>query len=457
MNILDNNDKFIEFREEYPVFTYEKYAIEEIEDFIKLSFVFKLTDNIAFMPSATIPKKSFNFKLNASDAKLRNIIFSIGLVELISYWKCACPPKVILKAGALTEEQKLWWKKLYFNGLGEFFYINSIETNINDFMEIENQSDEYLSKESFKVEEGNIIPIGGGKDSIVTLETLSRMKEKNTCLILDPRGASLDSAISGGYVINKIFEIHRVICPKLLELNKKDYLNGHTPFSALLGFMTVFAAALLGKKYITLSNESSANESNIEGSDVNHQYSKSFEFEKDFTDYISEYVTDDIKYFSILRPLSELQIAEIFSRYKKYHEIFRSCNAGSKQNIWCGKCSKCLFVFIMLSPFLSEAELTHIFGKNLFEDKELLTIFEQLVGVQKVKPFDCVGTRDEVNAALSMSLKKYDLKLPYLLKHYKENLGTFIKSDEDIEYYRVYFDEENLLLEKYKNFLKENM
>ena len=102
-------------------------------------------------------------------------------------------------------------------------------------------------------------------------------------------------------------------------------------------------------KYVALSNESSANESTVAGSTVNHQYSKSFEFEQDFHKYEKDWLGSGVYYFSMLRPLSEFQIAKYFAGATAYHDIFRSCNAGSKQDIWCGHCPKCLFVFLILT------------------------------------------------------------------------------------------------------------
>jgi hypothetical protein len=107
-----------------------------------------------------------------------------------------------------------------------------------------------------------------------------------------------------------------------------------------------------------------------------------------------------VQYFSFLRPLSELQIAKLFSQCKAYHPVFRSCNVGSKTDSWCGHCPKCLFTWIILSPFLSREKLTAIFGKDLMADESLQPILEELNGTAAVKPFECVGTVEEVRACL---------------------------------------------------------
>ena len=172
----------------------------------------------------------------------------------------------------------------------------------------------------------------------------------------------------------------------------------------MLGFNTILASVLSGRRNIALSNESSANEATVEGSSINHQYSKSFEFEQDFRAYVHQFISPKPNYFSFLRPLSELQIAAFFSRFEAYHNVFKSCNAGSKTDIWCGNCPKCLFTFIILSPFLGEKRLSEIFGKDLFKDTSLTPYLRQLTGMDNVKPFECVGTIDEVNASLQQTI-----------------------------------------------------
>ena len=110
----------------------------------------------------------------------------------------------------------------------------------------------------------------------------------------------------------------------------------------------------------------------------------------------------------------------LFSKEEVFFDVFRSCNAGSKEDIWCGKCAKCLFAFIILSPFIAPERLTSIFGKNLLEDEGLRLFFEQLTGNAPTKPFECVGTVDEVNSALSMAITRwYKDRRPRLLTNYQ--------------------------------------
>lgn len=455
---MDKSLKFKEFREEYKEFCYNSYEITEDDENIYLEFEFEIIGLTKFKPTLRIAKKNMPFK-SIDSVYVRNMVFNIGLIELISYWKSTCAPKVIIKCGYLNDEQINWWKKLYFYGLGELFYTNNIHTSIDEFMTIESTGDKTeFVYESIDIEsDGYIVPIGGGKDSCVTLEILKVNKEKDYCLIVNPKPVTLKCAEIAGFEDDNIIEIYRTIDKRLLELNEKGCINGHTPFSTMLAFVTYLVSYLIGKKYVALSNENSANESNVVGEKVNHQYSKSFEFECDFEDYTEKFLRAPVKYFSFLRPLNELQIAKIFSKLEKYHSVFKSCNVGSKGKEWkwCCNCAKCLFAYIILSPFLYKDKLVNIFGEDLFEKDSLLDIFLGLTGHGTNKPFDCVGTYEEVNFAISKTIGNIEdmgLEMPYLLKYYKDNFGTF---DMSVDLTRVYNEENNLEEEQDKLLRKE--
>ena len=50
---------------------------------------------------------------------------------------------------------------------------------------------------------------------------------------------------------------------------------------------------------------------------------------------------------------------------------------------------------------------------------EMLIYLKELTGIAEVKPFECVGTVDEVNAALHMFIgKNQHTKLPLLIDYY---------------------------------------
>jgi len=158
-----------------------------------------------------------------------------------------------------------------------------------------------------------------------------------------------------------------------------------------------------------MSNEHSASAPNLRIGDaeVNHQYSKSLEFEEDFSEYVQNNISPSIAYFSLLRPLSEIEIARRFAKSREYFRIFRSCNMAFRQSPaarglgWCCDCPKCRFVFLALSPFVAKAELIGIFGHDLLSDETQRDGFAELCGLQEYKPFECVGEVTESAAVMS--------------------------------------------------------
>ncbi len=415
------NSKFLEFSEKYDTFVYHGFFLEKAADEISIAFDFEIKGLTSFRPKTVI--KTDNLKLiNDFDSETgKALVFSLGMVELISYWKAACCKNVIVECGLLSEEQISWWKRLYFNGLSEFFYRNSIETDIDSFMNITSSGEKRGTFEKVNFNSKNIIPVGGGKDSAVTAELLSDRRLDNMFFTVNDQKARTETVKAAGYSENSIIRTYRTISPELLELNKLGFLNGHTPFSAIVAFLSAYCAYLIGAKYIVLSNESSANDTNLIDAEVNHQYSKSYQFERDFTHYLDSYLVKGIEYFSILRAFNELQIAKQFAAFPQYFDEFRSCNRGSKKNIWCGECAKCLFVYSILSPFIEPQRLEKIFGKNMLDDISLKEDFDGLTGISAVKPFECVGTAEEVCLALNLTAEKYKKngeKLPRLLEYF---------------------------------------
>lgn len=442
-----NKEKFLNFRKEYPNFYYRKFQVIDNKNNFELIFTFEIPGLAVFEPKTTIDKK---FIVNSDYNYISYMAFNIGLVELISYWKCTCSPNVIIEAGNLDSYQIEWFRKLYFYGLGEFFYVNGIDTNIKEFMNITSVGEKINIPALEYHGAGNLIAIGGGKDSVVSLELLKDMD--NTCFMVNPKVPGIECVKAAGY--GDYLTVKRTIDHNLLELNKQGFLNGHTPFSAILAFVSYLCAYLLNKKYIVLSNEGSANEATVIGTKINHQYSKTYEFENDFNEYAYQYLNINIKYFSFLRCLSELQIAMLFANYKKYHKLFKSCNVGSKQIpwVWCGNCPKCLFVYIILSPFLTKKEMIEIFGNDLYEREELLHTFIELLGYAETKPFECVGTYGEVRYAVSLCINKYKDNLPFLLQYYKNNFPLALEHRYETDY-----NELNNLDDDFVKIIKEEL
>ncbi len=423
-----------ELRRKHSRFIYHSFELHGNE----LIFHFSI-DDYHFRPKWTFPEgiNSLDYDRELAD----KIAFSLGMAELVSYWKCACPPVVEVRCGGLSGWEKQWWKKLYFNGLGEFFYRNGITPDFDSFMTIEAPEEQPLSPRTNALA-GVLVPIGGGKDSVVTLELLKKTGEDISAYIINPRPATLGCAEAAGIPESRVIAPSRTIDKQLLELNKLGYLNGHTPFSAVVAFSAELFACVYGRRYIALSNESSANEAYVEGTSINHQYSKSTEFERDFREYCERSFGGYDRcpeYFSLLRPWSEWQIAREFVKHPQYFGVFQSCNLGSKTDTWCGKCAKCLYVYIILSAFLDDKTLTGIFGLNMLEHEEFSEMFDGLVYENVDKPFECVGTKEEIRLALYHAAKLRGENLPVLLKKYIEQNPEKPPELDD------YFDENNFV------------
>ena len=128
MTVNNNKKQYAKLRKEFPFFEYQSYSFILNNDNIEAEFCFNLADKYIFKPTINIPIRSFYNVSKLNKSELNNYIFHIGMVELVSYWKVACAPKVIIKPHNLDEKQISWWKKLYFHGLGEFFFLLNIPT-----------------------------------------------------------------------------------------------------------------------------------------------------------------------------------------------------------------------------------------------------------------------------------------------------------------------------------------
>ncbi len=432
-----------ELRARHPHFFYDGFSLQRHDSGLRVQYQFRIEPDLSFTPHTTIETVDWQRVEQIPKAALDNLIFHLGLIEMLSYWKAACSPEIEVRAGALNQEQIAWWEDLLHHGMGEYFYVNQIDWREPDFVRIfsvplpladEDRPWTTLSAVSESripnPESRDLVLTSGGKDSVVTLETLRAAGRSFDCLLLNPTKAALDVAQQAG--CEQPIIVRRTIDPRLLELNAAGYLNGHTPFSALLAFLGVTVAALVGHRRVIVSNERSAEEATVEylGEPINHQYSKTFQFESAFRKYSQKYLAPDVEYFSLLRPLYELQIAQRFAQYPQYFSLFRSCNRGQGTNSWCGRCPKCLFVYTALYPFLEREQILGIFrsaerDSDLFAWEGAAEVLRALLGLDKEKPFECVGTREETLAAMHLCVEKYrtqGLTLPPALQTIQQSV-----------------------------------
>jgi hypothetical protein len=331
---------------------------------------------------------------------IEHICNALHIALGISYWKLYAPKKIVLENRMLSRAEADFWNTVYTKGLGEFFYKNQIDFRGRVIFPYD-KSVTVPKPVRFAAPDRSLLLLGGGKDSLVSAELLAKHKKPFTPFLLNDSRIQNDTL----HILKKSpILIRHTLDPKLFSLNARaDTYNGHIPISLIYALTGTLAATLHGYRYVIASNEASADYGNVRwhGATINHQWSKSLEFERMFQTYAKTFLSPPVTYFSLLRPLTEAKITELFAAHKKYFTVFSSCNRNFKirgslrGKHWCKECPKCAFVFSMLAAFLPKKEVIKIFGKNLFADQKLLPTYEELLGIRGFKPFECVGTPEE--------------------------------------------------------------
>lgn len=354
----------------------------------------EFTETLHFpMPDGGMPKE----REGALKAAFDFLFFLCG----VSYYKAFVPNEIIFEGPKPDAKTAKFLQDVYTLGLAEFAYENDID--IREKVSITGAG--HAPKvPSLNLTDHALVPVGGGKDSIVSIEALRNAGHNLTLFALGgaagPAQPIAETIKASGL---KSLYVSRTLSPELLRLNKEGAYNGHIPITAIVSAAAVATAILHGLNAVILSNEASASAPNIQQGDwdINHQWSKSLEFESAFAEHVRDSIAPTLDYFSLLRPLSEAAITQRFAKLYEYHPVFRSCNTAFKQDKdkrgthWCCDCPKCRFVFLALAPFASKEKMIAIFGRNMLDDEPQLHGFKQLCGLIDFKPFECVGEVEE--------------------------------------------------------------
>lgn len=397
----DGSNRLQDLRRRYPVFRYERFEFETSASRAIARFTFSAPPDISFSPEVVFEPVPEGWHSVPSEF-VDNAIFHLGLIELFSYWKATASPSIEVLAGPISTEQAAWWEDLLIHGMGEYFFRNDIDFTSPGFVRISSPGGAPGSAYPVAMPARSLLTIGGGRDSALAAGLLRESREAFNCMMLNPSDAAMK--VAARVTSAQPVVIRRSICPELLSLNQRGFLNGHTPFSAYLGFLGAVCLLLYGYSNVIVANERSSDEGNTlyRGRDINHQYSKSFRFEALFDEYLRKYLVRSGRYFSMVRPLYELQIGKLFAGFPEFFEVFKSCNRNRSAS-WCGECPKCVSVFITMYPFVPRAALVKVFGADLFQRETSIAILRQLAGIE-MKPFECVGTAREIRAALALSI-----------------------------------------------------
>lgn len=383
----------------------------------------------------------FNVK---NDNNLNNLLCYVGIIFTIYMFNVDYFDEIVVECIELDKEDVLFFSEIFYKGLAEFRFVNDIKINKKIKLSSIVEPEKRKRAPKLSLKNKSLLLNGGGKDCVVGAEILKEIGEKFSWLTLDMNKSR--KRIIAVSEVDYSLTIDRVRDEKADEIAERSAkYSGHKPFSAYMAFVSVLIAYIYKYKYVVVSNEYSANISNLikDGVEINHQYTKSFEFEVKFNRFIKKRLFKGIEYYSIVRPLYEIQIMKIFSNYPEYFSSFLSCNKGKNIDKWCLKCPKCAFVFLSLAAFISEKNIDKIWGSNLFLNENIVKNIIELVN-ESPKPFDCVGTKEECRLALFLCKQKGLFEKTKII--YKKELEKYIENydyKKNLKKYMLDYNKEN--------------
>ncbi len=365
--------------------------------------VYAFDDGPELTETVTIPGAPFTLDATRAQA-VEHAVRLLHLVTGVSYYKAAVPNEIRIDGYTIDAATAVLLDQVYVHGLGEFAYRNGL--SLHGRVRFPVAASAQATAPPVGLDKHALVAIGGGKDSLVSIEALRGAGVEQTVTWIG--GSQLIAACAARTGLPTL-NIGRALAPELFEFNRQGAWNGHIPVTAINSAIMVLAALLHGADQVVFSNERSASYgSMIPGTgEVNHQWSKGWAFEQAFGEYVQSHVAADLHYYSLLRPLSELAVARQFARTDHYDAHFSSCNRNfhllgeRPTNRWCGVCPKCHFVFLALAPFMPKLRLVGIFGRNLLDDAGQTAGFDALLEYQDHKPFECVGEGQESRAAMA--------------------------------------------------------
>lgn len=368
-------------------------------------------EEIAFAP---LKNQNFFPLQEIKETEIQHLLAHLHIALGVSYYKLYPTAQIIVNSLNLDAQQQSFWRTFYLKGLGEFFYQNQIDfRNLANF-ESSALAPKYDSKISLN-KERDLLLFGGGKDSLVSAELL---KKQSSAFDLFSFGQDypLHALATPTTEAKRLIIFRTLDLQQLRKLTTLGYYDGHLPITGIISFVSLVVAYLYGYNRVVTSLEKSADEGNIRylELEINHQWSKSLEFEQLFQNYVKNSISENFMIYSPLRNWYEIKVVKEFAQYPQYFYHFSSCNRNfhqtgpklSADQLWCGVCPKCAFVYTMLRAFLDLETVNQIFGQDLFENADLIPLFEELLGISGFKPFECVGTNEEMILALWLIYRK---------------------------------------------------
>src|SRR5690606_22349656 len=177
----------------------------------------------------------------------------------------------------LTASERAFVIDVYENGMGEFYARNQLARFGRLSLSAPEDAEE--RKPAPDLPERTLLPIGGGKDSLVSADLLAHTGVAFTPFAVNPKGPILSSIAAIG---TEPLYVTRTLDAEMIRLGQQPgFYNGHVPSTAINSMVAALCAVLYGYNQIVLSNERSASEGNVmfDGRETNHQHSKSLGFE----------------------------------------------------------------------------------------------------------------------------------------------------------------------------------
>ena len=393
--------------------------------------VYAFDDGPELVETVTLPGAPF--RLDAARAQAaRQALRVLHLVAGVSYYKAAVPAQLQVEGEPIDAATAAFLEQVYLNGLGEFAYRNGLDLRGRIRFPHGEAADAVAPVLGLQAHA--LVAIGGGKDSLVSIEALRAEGVAQTVTWIG--GSQLIAACAAQTGLPTL-NIGRQLAPQLFDYNRNGAWNGHIPVTAVNSAIMAFAAVVLGVDQVVFSNERSASYGSlIPGTgEVNHQWSKGWAFESMFAGWLQSHVAADLRYYSLLRPLSELAVARQFARSQHYDAHFSSCNRNfhilgeRPTSRWCGVCPKCHFVFLALAPFMPKTRLVTIFGRNLLDDPAQVAGFDALLEYQDHKPFECVGEGRESRAAMAALAQRPEWREDALVARFAREIAPQLDAD----------------------------
>jgi UDP-N-acetyl-alpha-D-muramoyl-L-alanyl-L-glutamate epimerase len=408
-------------REFYPVFRVDDAWAEIHESSVELNFAFSVAA-MKFQPVVRLHGLRPDEMVRLSTETSHSLIRALAIIEAFSYWKAFCSPTIEVALPPPGADELDWWRSFWPDAMAEFFYRNGIDFTDAGFLDIVaaparetarlEGAEAHRKPGATALQPVPLVMFSGGKDSLALALMLSDGGRRQIdCFLYNPTSEQsrlAESVAAGG----RILRVERHILPELLELNAKNHPNGHTPYSAYLGVAATLVGYLRGSENVVAGNSRSDDEPNIDsyfGRSVNHQWTKTYAFEKALRDYRDRWVPCAPTYSSPFRPLFELQVLSSLSDSIDSYLRTASCNR-TKGIGWCGECAKCAWVFLATAALFGLSTAVQKFNADLFTRSDLSELYMRMAGLVGTKPFECTGTEEEVRVAIRAVSRRYSLE-----------------------------------------------